>query len=53
MGVARWERGLAKPPASCFIAMGKIAGPPDGWYFWKLAGISAADCRNMLAPERR
>jgi len=53
MGVSRWERGLAKPPASCFIAMGKIAGPPEGWYFWKLAGIRAADCRKMLAPKRR
>jgi hypothetical protein len=30
------------------IAMGKMAGPPSGWYFWKLAGVSPSDAKRML-----
>jgi len=48
MVISRWERGLQKPPADCLIAMGKMAGPPAGWYFWKMAGIDPADCKRML-----
>jgi len=48
MVISRWERGLQKPPADCLIAMGKIAGPPSGWYFWKMAGIEPSDVRRML-----
>jgi len=31
--------------------MGKIAGPPGGWYFWNLAGINHRDVQAMPAPE--
>jgi DNA-binding XRE family transcriptional regulator len=48
MVISRWERGLQKPPADCMISMGKMAGPPVGWYFWKLAGISPDDAKRML-----
>ena len=48
MVISRWERGLQKPPADCLITMGKLAGPPAGWYFWKMAGISPADAKRML-----
>jgi DNA-binding XRE family transcriptional regulator len=48
MGVSRWERGIQKPPARCLIEMGKMAGPPEGWYFWKLAGLAQTDVRTML-----
>jgi DNA-binding XRE family transcriptional regulator len=48
MVISRWERGLQKPPADCLITMGKIAGPPAGWYFWKLAGIEPDDAKRML-----
>lgn len=48
MVVSRWERGLHKPPADCLIQMGKLAGPPDGWYFWKMAGIDPAEAKRML-----
>ena len=48
MVVSRWERGLQKPPADCLIRMGKLAGPPDGWYFWKMAGIAPGDAQRML-----
>lgn len=52
MVVSRWERGLHKPPADCLIAMGKMAGPPAGWYFWKMAGIDPADAAKMLQQSR-
>lgn len=48
MVISRWERGLQKPPADCLIAIGKIAGPPAGWFFWKMAGINPADAKKML-----
>jgi DNA-binding XRE family transcriptional regulator len=48
MVVSRWERGLQKPPADCLITMGKVAGPPSGWYFWKLAGVDPDDAKRML-----
>jgi DNA-binding transcriptional regulator YiaG len=47
MAVSRWERGQ-RPPAACLLAMGKIAGPPRGWYFWNVAGITIKDVRVML-----
>jgi DNA-binding transcriptional regulator YiaG len=46
MAVCRWERGQ-RPPSSCLLAMGKIAGPPGGWYFWNIAGITIEDVRAM------
>lgn len=52
MAVSRWERGLQKPPAECLIAMGKMAGPPSGWFFWNVAGINAQDARTMLRDSR-
>ena len=48
MVISRWERGLQKPPADCLIAMGKMAGPRAGWFFWKMAGIDQADAKRML-----
>jgi len=48
MVISRWERGLQKPPADCLIAMGKMAGPPSGWFFWKMAGIEPVDAKRML-----
>jgi DNA-binding transcriptional regulator YiaG len=47
MAVCRWERGR-RPPSSCLLAMGKIEGPPRGWYFWNIAGITIQDARDML-----
>lgn len=52
MVISRWERGLQKPPADCLIAMGKMAGPPAGWYFWKFAGIEPDDAKRMLKGSR-
>ncbi len=49
MQISRWERGLLKPPVACLIALGKQAGPPDGWLFWNMAGITLKDVRRMLS----
>jgi transcriptional regulator with XRE-family HTH domain len=40
MVISRWERGLQKPPADCLIAMGKVAGPPDGWFFGRWQALN-------------
>jgi DNA-binding transcriptional regulator YiaG len=46
MAVCRWERGQC-PPSAYLLAIGKIAGPPGGWYFWNIAGITIEDVRVM------
>lgn len=48
MTISRWERGLQKPPTRSLIAMGKLAGPRVGWFFWNVAGINSRDARAML-----
>jgi len=49
MAISRFERGLQKPPADFFIALGKLAGSRSGWYFWQIAGVTARDARRMLS----
>jgi hypothetical protein len=51
MAISRFERGLQKPPADCFIALGKLAGSRSGWYFWHMAGVTVRDVRRMMAPN--
>lgn len=51
MAISRFERGLQKPPADCFIALGKLAGSRSGWYFWHMAGVTARDVRRMMAAD--
>ena len=48
MTISRWERGPQEPPTRCLIEMGKLAGPSQGWAFWKMAGITIEDVRAML-----
>ncbi len=48
MSVSRWERGEQKPPTGCLLALGKMVGPPAGWFFWNEAGITTRDARRML-----
>ena len=43
MAVSRWERGVNEPPAECYIQLGKMAGPPDCWFFWECVGLTRAD----------
>lgn len=53
MAVSRWERGQQPPPAECYLAMAKIAGPSFGWRFWSLVGISEDDVERMHAQRMR
>jgi hypothetical protein len=53
MAVSRWEQGKQAPPASCYLAMGRIAGPSFGWVFWNLAGVTEDDVRRMPAQKAR
>jgi transcriptional regulator with XRE-family HTH domain len=53
MAVSRWERGRQPPPAECYLAMAKIAGPSFGWKFWSLVGISEDDVERMHALRTR
>ncbi|MEO8724792.1 MAG: helix-turn-helix domain-containing protein [Acidobacteriaceae bacterium] len=48
MAVSRWERGVNQPTASIYIMLGKLAGPPQCWYFWQRAGLTREDLLNAL-----
>ena len=48
MAISRWERGLFEPPAEYYIAIGKLAGPPDCWWFWERAGLSRTYLRMLV-----
>jgi DNA-binding XRE family transcriptional regulator len=48
MAVSRWERGVNEPPTACYIALGKLAGPKECWYFWQRAGLSKHDLLHAL-----
>ena len=52
MAVSRWEQGKQAPSATCYLAMGKIAGPSFGWVFWNLAGITKDDVRMPIQKAR-
>jgi transcriptional regulator with XRE-family HTH domain len=45
--VRRWDQGMRPPAPSRAIALGKLAGPPDCWVLWELAGISREDVRRV------
>jgi DNA-binding XRE family transcriptional regulator len=47
MTVSRWERGLLQPTPESLIALGVLTGPPAGWQFWRLAGISRSAIAGM------
>lgn len=48
MAVSRWERGINKPPGEAYIALGKLAGSPDCWYFWERTGLKRSDLERAL-----
>ena len=49
--VRRWDQGLRPPAASRAAELGKLAGPPDCWVFWELAGISYQDVLRMVGEK--
>ena len=41
--VRRWDQGLRPPGPSRAILLGRMAGSPDCWLFWELAGLTKSD----------
>jgi phage repressor protein C with HTH and peptisase S24 domain len=41
--VSRWLAEKNEPTAETYIALGNLAGRPDGAYFWERAGINTAE----------
>jgi len=41
--VSRWLAGKNEPTAETYIAVGNLAGRPDGNYFWERAGIDTSE----------
>lgn len=46
--VRRWDQGLRPPGAARALELGKLAGSPDCWVFWELAGVSKEDVLRAL-----
>jgi SOS-response transcriptional repressor LexA len=40
--VSRWVLGRQEPTAESYVALGNLARPPNGVYFWERAGIDAS-----------
>jgi transcriptional regulator with XRE-family HTH domain len=40
--VSRWIKGRHEPTAESYIALGNLAPPPEGVYFWERAGLDAS-----------
>ncbi|GAC1644964.1 MAG: hypothetical protein NVS9B15_02350 [Acidobacteriaceae bacterium] len=51
MAISRWERGINEPTSSIYIELGKMAGAPQCWAFWELAGLTRADVLSALAQD--
>ena len=51
MAVSRWERGVNQPTSSIYIMLGKLAGAPQCWFFWEMAGITREDLLNALDAD--
>jgi transcriptional regulator with XRE-family HTH domain len=46
--VRRWDQGKRGPAPHRAVALGKLAGPPDCWVFWELAGFTREDAARAL-----
>jgi transcriptional regulator with XRE-family HTH domain len=40
--VSRWLQGRHEPTAESYVALGNLARPPDGIYFWERAGMDTS-----------
>lgn len=40
--VSRWLLGRQEPTAESYVALGNLARPPDGVYFWERAGMDTS-----------
>lgn len=53
MTVSRWEGGRQPPTAGHYIQIGRLAGPPECWFFWEQAGLRTADIVRTLPDRER
>lgn len=44
--VSRWLQGRHEPTAESYVALGNLAHPPDGVYFWERAGMDTSGLRD-------
>jgi transcriptional regulator with XRE-family HTH domain len=52
--VSRWLQGRHEPTAESYVALGNLARPPEGVYFWERAGIDTSglqDASFLRAPS--
>ena len=49
--IQHFERGRRRPPGETLIAIGKLAGAPECWYWWGLAGLTREDVLKALTPS--
>src|SRR5580700_8478196 len=40
--VSRWLLGRQEPTAESYVALGNLARPPEGIYFWERAGMDTS-----------
>jgi transcriptional regulator with XRE-family HTH domain len=50
--VRRWDQGIRPPGPARAIALGKLAGHPDCWVFWHVAGIEREDVLRALGSPQ-
>lgn len=48
MAVSRWERGINEPPAKCYVALAKMSGAEDCWFFLERIGLTKREVSRML-----
>lgn len=46
---AAWEKGRREPTVAQYLVLGKLAGPPEGWFFFRRAGLSDSDIYPFMA----
>jgi len=52
MAPSRWERGINEPTGEIYIQLGRLAGAPQCWTFWRRAGLEKQDIAKVLSqPE--
>lgn len=50
--VPGWESGRREPGVASYITLGKLAGPPECWFFFERAGLSKPDIYRLMADAQ-
>jgi transcriptional regulator with XRE-family HTH domain len=48
VSVSRWEAGKDEPTGPAYIAIARLAGPQDCWYFWERVGLTQTDVMRVV-----